>query len=200
MKNRKENFSLFFGDYITKLEKTISAIDINLLEQIVTLMIDAFKGGKTIYIVGNGGSAATASHIQADFSFFVRRFTKYRPKVIALTNCLPLITAIGNDISYDDIFVEQMKGHFEKSDVLISISASGNSKNIIKAAEYANKAGGISIAWVGFDGGQLKDISQITLHIPSKKGDYGPVEDVHMILNHIIVNYFAKDEEFLSIS
>lgn len=198
--DRKKNFKTFFKDYKVRLNRIIETIDEDVLEQVITTMIGAFKSGNTIYVAGNGGSAATASHMQADFSFFVRYFTRFRPKVIALTNCMPLITAIGNDTSFDDIFVEQMKGHFEKGDVFISISASGNSKNVIKAAEFANEAGGISIAWVGFKGGELKQVSQIVLHTPNEKGDYGPIEDLHMILDHIIVNYLAKDEEFLSIS
>jgi len=138
--------------------------------------------------------------MQADFSFFVRYFTKFRPKVIALTNCMPLITAVGNDTSFDDIFIEQMKGHFTEGDVLLTISASGNSGNVIRAAEYANELGGTSVAFVGFTGGKLKEVSKISLHTPNEKGDYGPIEDLHMILNHIIVNYLAIDKMFLSIA
>ena len=139
--NRKEKFNSFFDDYKKRLEQIIDTIDTDVLEQIISAMINAFKNGNTVYIAGNGGSAATASHMQADFSFFVRYFTKFRPKVIALTNCMPLITAIGNDTSFDDIFIEQMKGHFNAGDVMLSISASGNSMNVVKAAEYANELG-----------------------------------------------------------
>ena len=95
--DRKENFKTFFEDYKLRLEKIIDKIDVDVLEEIITLFIDTFKAGKTLYIAGNGGSAATASHMQADFSFFVRYFTKFRPKVIALTNCMPLVTAVGNN-------------------------------------------------------------------------------------------------------
>jgi len=196
---RKEKLSSYLENYKTRLNILLNLIEIDVLEQVVTCMINAFKNGNIVYVVGNGGSAATASHMQADFSFFVRYFTKFRPRMIALTDNVPLMTAIGNDNAFEDIFVEQMKGHFSKGDVLISISASGNSANVVKAAELANELGGTSIAFVGFQGGILKEVSKITMHTPNPKGDYGPIEDLHMILGHLIVNYLSGDEEFLAI-
>jgi D-sedoheptulose 7-phosphate isomerase len=98
------------------------------------------------------------------------------------------------------VFVEQMRGQFVSGDVLIAISASGNSPNLVKAAEFANELGGNTIAFVGFLGGKLNEISKVSLYTPNPKGDYGPIEDVHMILNHIIVNYLSKDEEFLALA
>ena len=196
---RKEKLSDFLESYKVRLNNLFESIDIEMLESIVEAMINAFKNGKTLYVVGNGGSAATASHIQADFRFFVRYFTDFRPRVIALTDNVPLITAIGNDNSYDDIFIEQMKGVFNNGDLLLAISASGNSPNVIKACEYAKELGGKTIAFCGFTGGKLKDISDMPLYTPNKDKDYGPIEDLHMILDHVLVNYLSKDEEFLSI-
>lgn len=196
---RKEKLSSYLENYKIRLNILLNLIEIDVLEQVVTCMINAFKNGNTVYVAGNGGSAATASHMQADFSFFVRYFTEFRPKMIALTDNVPLMTAIGNDNAFEDIFVEQMKGHFSKGDVLISISASGNSANVVKAAELANELGGTSIAFVGFQGGKLKEVSKITMHTPNPKGDYGPIEDLHMIFGHLIVNYLSEDEEFLGI-
>jgi len=109
------------------------------------------------------------------------------------------MTAIGNDNNFEDVFVEQMRGQFVAGDVLIAISASGNSPNLVKATEFANQLGGKTVAFVGFSGGKLNEIAQIPLYTPNPKGDYGPIEDVHMILNHVIVNYLSKDEEFLAI-
>jgi len=197
---RKEKLSSYLENYKTRLNDLLNLIEIDVFEQVVTCMINAFKNGNTLYVAGNGGSAATASHMQADFSFFVRYFTKFRPRMIALTDNVPLMTAIGNDNAFEDIFVEQMKGHFSKGDVLISISASGNSANVVKAAEFANELGGTSIAFVGFQGGKLKEVSKIAMHTPNPKGDYGPIEDLHMIFGHLIVNYLSEDEEFLAIS
>lgn len=197
--SRSKELSEYLNNYKQRLNEILELIESNILEKVITAMILAFKNNRTVYVVGNGGSAATASHMQADFIFFVRYFTKFRPKIIALTDNVPLITAVGNDTSFDDIFVEQMRGKFVAGDILLAISASGNSKNLIKATEFANKLGGITISFIGFEGGELKNISSIPLYTPNPKGDYGPIEDIHMILNHVIVNYLSKDEEFLSI-
>lgn len=196
---RKKKLSNFLESYKLRLNNLFDSIDIDMLESIVEAMINAFKNNKTLYVIGNGGSAATASHIQADFQFFVRYFTDFRPKVVALTDNIPLITAISNDISYDDIFVEQMKGVFNKGDLLLAISASGNSPNVVKACEYAKEHGGKTIAFCGFSGGKLKEISDMPLYTPNKDKDYGPIEDLHMILDHVLVNFLSVDEEFLRI-
>jgi len=189
----------YLNDYISRLTDILNKIDPEKLAQVVTTFIEAFKSGNTIYVVGNGGSAATASHMQADFRFFVRYFSKFRPKIIALTDNVPMITAIGNDNNFEDVFVEQMRGQFVAGDVLIAISASGNSPNLVKAAEFANELDGKTIAFVGFLGGKLNEVCTVPLYTPNPKGDYGPIEDVHMILNHVIVNYLSKDPEFLAL-
>jgi D-sedoheptulose 7-phosphate isomerase len=194
-----EQVQNYLRDYTNRLSAILDQIDSSVLKDVIDTMISAFKTGKTVYVIGNGGSAATASHMQADFSFFVRYFTKFRPKIIALTDNAPIMTAVGNDTSFDDIFVEQMRGRFTVGDVLIAISASGNSPNLVKAVEFANALGGNTIAFTGFLGGKLKEIAKVPLYTPNPKGDYGPIEDVHMILNHVIVNYLSKDEEFLAI-
>jgi len=131
--------------------------------------------------------------------FLFATFTQFRPKVRALTDNVAMITAVGNDTSFNDIFVEQLKGHFTEGDVIICISASGNSENVIRAAQYANEHGGKSIGFIGFTGGKLKETCTVSLYTPNPKGDYGPIEDIHMIYDHLIVNYLSKDEEFLSI-
>lgn len=196
---RKLSIETYFTDYRKRIDLLLDSVNVEELEKVVTLMINTFKKGKTVYVCGNGGSAATASHMQADFSFFTRYFTKFRPKVKALTDNAAMMTAVGNDTSFDDIFVEQLKGHFEQDDVLICISASGNSENLVRAAQYANSKNGSSIAFVGFSGGKLLETATLSLYTPNPKGDYGPIEDLHMIFNHFIVNYLSKDEEFLAI-
>jgi D-sedoheptulose 7-phosphate isomerase len=197
--DRKNNIEKYLTNYKTRLNQILDQLNSNNLEPVVTAIINTFKRGNTLYVVGNGGSAATASHMQVDFSFFVRYFTQFRPKIRALTDNVPMMTAVGNDTSFDDIFVEQLKGHFVPGDALLCISASGNSENVVRAAQYANDNAGTSIAWVGFAGGRLKDVSTISLHLENEKGDYGPIEDMHMILDHMIVNYLAEDDEFLAI-
>lgn len=196
---RKETVQIYFEDYKKRVISLLEQVDINELEKVIVTLIDTFKNRKTVYVCGNGGSAATASHIQADFSFFVRHFTQFRPKVRALTDNVAMITAVGNDTSFHDIFVEQLKGNFEEGDAIICISASGNSENVIRAAQYANDHGGTSIGFIGFTGGKLKDVATNSLYTPNDKGDYGPIEDLHMIYDHIIVSYLSKDDEFLTI-
>jgi D-sedoheptulose 7-phosphate isomerase len=197
--NRKTTLKEYFADYKVRLNNLIDLVDLADLEKVIATMVTTFKNGKTLYVCGNGGSAATASHIQADFSFFVRYYTKFRPKVKALTDNVAMITAIGNDTTFNDIFVEQLRGHFEEGDAIICISASGNSENVIRAAQYANDHGGTSIGFIGFTGGKLKEVCTVSLYTPNPKGDYGPIEDLHMIYDHLIVNYLSKDEEFLAI-
>ena len=188
-----------FDTYRKSLNDLMDLIEIDILEQIVARFIQAHKENKTVFICGNGGSAATASHFQVDFGFFVRYFTNKRMKFRSLTDQVPMITAIGNDHSYEDIFVDQLIDNFEPGDVLVGISASGNSMNVIKAVEYANKMNGTSIGLVGFKGGKLKEVSQICLYTPNPEKEYGPIEDLHMIIDHMMVTYLTKDEEFLSI-
>jgi D-sedoheptulose 7-phosphate isomerase len=196
---RKDKVHKYLEDYKVRLNNILTLIDPNALEQVITNIIETLKNDKTLYVAGNGGSAAAASHMKADFAFSTRHFTKFRPKVHALTDNVSLITAIGNDATFFDIFVEQMKGNFVPGDTIICISASGNSENVIRAAKFANNHGGTSIAFVGFEGGKLKEVAKIVIFTPNPKGDYGPVEDIHIILNHIIVNYLSTDDEFLSI-
>lgn len=197
--NRKETLQIYFDNYKSRLSNLLNLIEVNELEKVIATLVTAFKNGQTVYVCGNGGSAATASHFQADFSFFVRYFTKFRPKVKSLTDNVAMITAVGNDTSFHDIFVEQLKGNFKKGDVIICISASGNSENVIKAAQFATAHGGSSIGFIGFTGGKLKEVCTLSLYTPNPKGDYGPIEDLHMIYGHVIVNFLSKDEEFLAI-
>lgn len=199
MNIRDDKVENYLNNYKARLKNILDQLTHENLEPVITSFIDTFKRGNTLFVAGNGGSAATASHMQVDFSFFVRYFTQFRPKIRALTDNVPMMTAVGNDTSFDDIFVEQLKGHFVPGDTLLCISASGNSENVVRAAQYANENGGSSIAWVGFSGGKLGDVSTISLHLENEKGDYGPIEDMHMILDHMIVNYLAEDEEFLSL-
>lgn len=196
---RKENLINHVSEYRNKLNNLFDEIDFDVLEQITATIVDAYKNDKTIYVAGNGGSAATASHYKVDFGFFVRYFKKKRIKVVSLTDHSPLMTAIGNDNSYEEVFTQQMQDYFNKGDVLIAISASGNSMNVVKAAEYANELGGTSIGLVGFEGGKLKDACKICLFTPNPKGDYGPIEDLHMIVCHMLVSYLKEDEEFMSL-
>lgn len=196
---RKENLSRFYEEYKQKVIDLYAHIDTEKVAEVLTAIIDTFKRGNTLFICGNGGSAATASHMQVDFTYFVRHFTNYKPRILSLTDHVPIITAIGNDRCFEDIFKDQLRGVMREGDTCIFISASGNSENLIRGAQYVNEHGGTSIAWVGFDGGRLKQVCTMALHNANPKGDYGPIEDLHMFYVHMLVNFLGEDEEFKSL-
>lgn len=141
-------------------------------------IVNALSKDKFIYIIGNGGSAATASHFACDL-------TSHGYKAISLVDNQSILTRIGNDIGYDYVFEEQLRIYFAPGDVLVAISASGNSENLIKAVEYVGNKG-ITIAIVGFDGGKLADMCDLVLHTETKQGEYELAEDKHLIVCHAI--------------
>ena len=184
------DFSKGYASYlITLLEK----LDHSKIAECIKHLEEARQGDNTIFIIGNGGSASTASHIGNDFGLAVLKKTNksvnksYR--ALALTDNISVISAIGNDSSYDNIFLDQLKVHFRKGDKLIAISASGNSPNLITATDWFRGQGGTVMGWLGFDGGKLKDLVDIPVVVESPKGEYAPVEDIHLVINHIIVTW-----------
>ncbi len=177
----------FTKKYIKSLISSLKNIDANSIKKIINLL-DNTKG--KIYIIGNGGSAATASHMVNDLGVGLKRRGIKSFDVESLSDNTPVCTALANDIGYKNIFYMQLKDRITKDDVLIAISCSGNSKNIIKAVKYAKKQDAKIIGITGFDGGKLKKKSDINFHVKTEKGQYGIVEDLHMILNHIIYSYY----------
>ena len=178
------------GQYVESLLGSLRNLDLTTLECIADLIYDkSMIKGNSIYCVGNGGSAATASHIATDLFFGRRLNGEKRPKVISLAANVPLMSAIANDIGYEEVFSQQLEGMFQVGDVLFAISASGNSPNVIRAVEFARYNGGISVGLVGFDGGQLKNMCELCLHIPTPVGDYEVVEDVHHSVCHMLSAY-----------
>lgn len=181
--------SKYSREYITYLSGILNEIDVQIIDDIIDVFINARNKGKKIFFAGNGGSAATSSHFSEDMSMGTFVNGKKPFKSISLTDNIAYITALGNDEGYKNIFVGQLKILFDDDDVIVGISASGNSLNVIKAIEYANKHKGVSIGLVGFDGGRMKDICKYCIHIKTMNGEYGPVEDIHMIICHLISTY-----------
>lgn len=171
--------------FFTKVIQTLGKIDKSSLQQFVKVLIDAYQRESTIFIFGNGGSANTASHFCGDFVKGVSYGCSKRFKIICLNDNISALMAIANDISYEDIFSEQLKNFLKKDDVVIGISCSGNSVNVIKAIEYANTAGAMTIALCGFRGGNLKRIANLVIH--ADIDDMEVSEDIHLIVTH-----FAK--------
>jgi len=180
----------FTTEYISHLSSLLFQLDKFSFAHILRLLDHSRMNRQKIFLCGNGGSAATASHIAEDLAFGPKKNGHRAFRTISLTDNVASITAIGNDDGYEQIFVNQLENLFNKGDLVIGISASGNSPNVIKAIEYANMNGGISIGLTGADGGRMKKICQYCLHVPSGPGEYEPVEDAHMVIGHIIASYF----------
>lgn len=153
-------------------------------EQIVAELVKARDAGKRVYICGNGGSASTASHMASDLNKGANRKDSPRFRAMALTDNIPAMLAWANDASYDDIFVEQLKNHLEKGDVVIGISGSGNSPNVLKALHYANDVGAVTIGMTGFDGGKMAQLAKICYTVPNSCMQQ--VEDIHLLIEHMI--------------
>ncbi|MCG2775798.1 MAG: SIS domain-containing protein [Desulfobacterales bacterium] len=191
----------YFKAYALYLNDLLTHLDVDAIRGVIDCFLDARRNKKTIFFAGNGGSAATASHFSQDLGEAGRKCDKAGFKTLSLTDNISLITAIGNDYGYGEIFTIQMAELFCEGDVLVAISASGNSPNIVNAVELAKKMGGKTVGLVGFDGGQLKNLCDHVVHVKSQNGEYGPVEDIHMILVHMITSYlifhFLNEKENL---
>jgi D-sedoheptulose 7-phosphate isomerase len=182
----------FIQNYTQNLITLLQNIDKNSIEEIVNILEQNQKDNSKIYIIGNGGSAATASHMVNDLGVGLKRRNIRKFNVISLADNTPVCSAIANDIGYDNIFYMQLKDTIMPNDILIAISCSGNSPNILKAVGYAKDIGSKIVGLTGFDGGELKNLSDISFHIYTQSGEYGLVEDMHMILDHIIYSYFIQ--------
>ena len=175
------------NNYFGRLKNTLDNMDRDEIETFIQLLNTAREQGNNIFIMGNGGSAATASHFVCDFNKGASYMhdDKKRFKFICLNDNVATMMAYSNDVSYEDIFVEPMKNFFNKGDVVIGISGSGNSKNVVKAIEYANQNGGTTVGLTGYSGGRLKQICKYSIN--ANIDDMQISEDIHMILCHLIM-------------
>ncbi len=181
--------SLYKADVLQAIE----TIDLEKVSQAIEILVQARDQDRRVFVCGNGGSASTASHFVCDMvkgaSF--RRDKRFR--IMALTDSLPTITAYANDVSYDCVFVEQLKNFAEPGDVVMAISGSGNSPNVLQAVEYANSIGCRTIALSGRNGGKLGPMAELNLQ--ASNPHMGRIEDVHMIVMHMICYYFMDAEK-----
>ncbi len=176
--------------YCEKLARTLGALSKDEIDTVMNVLVTARDAGRTVFICGNGGSAATASHFVCDFNKGVSYGKSKRFKFICLNDNVPTMMAYANDISYDDIFVEQLKNLYVPGDVVLGISGSGNSKNVLKAIEHANANGGITIGLTGYDGGKLKQVVKYGIHVPID--DMQITEDLHMVLDHMMMKILSE--------
>jgi len=185
-----ETLRAFIDGYIKRLEKAMGAVQQEKVEKIAEILFKAYKNNRHVYVMGNGGSAATAAHMVCDLAkgtIWPVAPTEKRFRVIGLADNTPLMTAWTNDIEYSQVFREQLLNILESGDIVIGISASGNSPNVINAVEYANSCGAITIGLTGMGGGKLKDAAKECIIIDSDNMER--VEDAHHILAHIIKSY-----------
>lgn len=178
-------------NYIKRLQSILDNLDIESVVKVIDEFIEARDRGSTIFFMGNGGSAATSDHFANDLNVCASPEGQPPFKSLSLSSNSAYLTCLGNDFGYESIFARQLKNLMKASDVVVGISASGNSPNVVNALEYASQKGGIPVAIVGFDGGQMKKIAKHVIHVKSEKGEYGPVEDLHMILDHLISTCLA---------
>lgn len=184
------NYSDLINEYIQNEIETLKKIDTECVSDAVTALVEALNAERTIYIFGNGGSAATASHFQGDFNKGISEYTKQKYRFVCLNDNVPTVMAIANDIGYEEIFREQLKGRVHPGDVVIAISGSGDSANILNAVYYAKSQNALIIGLTGYDGGELKKISDISLHVNINSMQI--TEDVHMMLDHLMMSVLYK--------
>jgi len=180
--------------YLDNLKGAVDAVSLDDIQKVAEVLFEAYKNGKKVFILGNGGSAATASHMAADLGKGTLR-NVYDPnekrfQVISLTDNVPAMTAFANDLSFDEMFVQQIMNYVQKDDVVIGITGSGNTPNVIKTILYAKEIGAITIGLLGFHtGGSAKQL--VDYDITIKSNNYGVVEDLHMVLDHLLTTCLA---------
>lgn len=172
------------SNYIKDIDKLLKSLNSSEVSNVIHIINECYKKNRQIFIMGNGGSASTSSHFACDLGKGTIVKGKERLRVMSLSDNMALITAISNDYGYEYIFSEQLENLVNEKDVVIAISASGNSPNIIKGVEYAKEKKAIVIGFTGFNGGKLRELSDICIHINCD--NYGQIEDIHMLLCHLI--------------
>lgn len=196
MKNNVDQFftedaAEFARRYVNYLSSVLKAIDYDSVATFVNLLVEARNRGSVVYFIGNGGSASTASHFANDLA--IGTLAREKPfRVVSLTDNQAVITAVANDFGYEEVFSQQVAVLGKPGDVLVAISASGNSPNLLRAMQSASQQAITTIAITAFDGGQMRVQADYGVHVPTEAGEYGPAEDAHLILNHLVGNYLMR--------
>lgn len=181
------------NEYLEELIAVLNHLRTTEIQAFIDALDRARADGKIIFIFGNGGSGSTASHFAADLNKGCSYEKNMRFKVICLNDNLPTILAYANDVGYDDIFTEQLKNFMRPGDIVIGISGSGNSENVIRTIDYANANGALTLGMCGFNGGKLKQKASIVMHV--NIDCMQKTEDVHLILNHITMKLLQTDSK-----
>ena len=178
--------------YLNEERRVVASLDREAINSAMNALVDAAQRGASIYVMGNGGSSATASHFVCDFAKGVYLGAGLPFKMQCLSDNTPIVTAISNDIGYEDIFEFQLKGKVQEGDLVLAISGSGNSENVIRAVEYAKAHGAVIVGMTGYSGGRLMGLSDYKLHAPVDNMQI--VEDIHMMFDHLIMYTLCERE------
>jgi D-sedoheptulose 7-phosphate isomerase len=188
--NKFINIGRYADAYFERAKAAAASVDRKKLDQAAAILTKVYSEGGMIYSCGNGGSAAIANHLVCDHCKLVQTDTQLTPRIVSLSAVIEMITAIGNDISYDEVFVYQLRSMARPGDALITISSSGDSENIVRAAQWAKDKKIPVISMTGFSGGRSAKIADVNLHVTAD--NYGIIEDVHQSLMHILAQYIRQ--------
>jgi len=187
---RYDTASEYLNDYATHITAAIASVGREDLDRAASLLVACLERDSTIFACGNGGSAAIANHLGCDHQKGIQHGTHYRPRVVCLSSNTALLTAVSNDIGYAESFSYPLSVHGRPGDLLITISSSGNSENVVRALKVAESIGMTRIAFTGFDGGRSRRMADANIHVASS--NYGVVEDVHQSCMHILAQYVRQ--------
>lgn len=182
--------------YQKDLIKLIGEIDAEAFERFMQILLEAYRNDRQVFVAGNGGSAATANHFVCDFGKNAVQGEKRRFRILSLADSIEKMTALGNDIAFEEIFRQQMINLMRPEDVLILVSASGNSPDLVRACEYAKEMNAKIVALAGFEGGKIKGFANVAMVAHSDS--YERIEDIHLIILHMAVCYMKEHQEFFA--
>jgi len=180
----------FFAEYLTESTKAARSIDSSRVELASKVLLEAYEAGSFVFVCGNGGSAAIANHLQCDHGKGVSTGTDLFPRVISLSSNIEMVTAIANDIAYTEVFALQLRTQARAGDVLIAVSSSGCSANIVRALAWARDNGLHTIAMTGFSGGDARALAEIDIHVECE--NYGVIEDQHQAIMHAMAQFIRQ--------
>ena len=186
----KASAATYFSAYAEEMTRAASSVEGAAFTRAAAILLEAYTRGATVFSCGNGGSAAIANHLQCDHTKNVRTATDLNPRVMSLSVNVELLTAIANDLAYEDVFRYQLQAQSGPGDVLVAVSSSGRSPNIVRALEWARDHGLRTIALTGFDGGDARTVAEVAIHVNGT--NYGVVEDLHQTIMHALAQYIRQ--------
>lgn len=184
------NAARYFGAYTQETARAASSVEPTVLARAAEVLLAAYTRGATVFSCGNGGSASIANHLQCDHMKGVRTATDLAPRVVSLSANIELLTAIANDVTYEDVFTYQLQSQAAPGDVLMAVSSSGRSLNIVRALTWARAHDLRTIALTGFDGGEARAVAEVAIHVDG--ANYGIVEDLHQAIMHALAQFIRQ--------